>query len=84
MNLLTHDEYQALAKGLNLPTGAFINGKARHANSGETFTSINPANGATLAEDARRHGVGLGDGRCAERVYGYRIGDRGTRGGIML
>ncbi|MEM6694569.1 MAG: aldehyde dehydrogenase [Pseudomonadota bacterium] len=52
MTLLTKDEYVAIAAGLSLPTGAFIDGAFRAARSGETFASINPATGDTLAEIA--------------------------------
>jgi 4-(gamma-glutamylamino)butanal dehydrogenase len=52
MSLLTHDEYAAIAAGLNPPTQAFINGAFRPAISGKTFETINPATGATLAQVA--------------------------------
>ncbi|WP_170783640.1 aldehyde dehydrogenase [Ruegeria lacuscaerulensis] len=52
MSLLTQDEYKSIAAGLDLPTGAFIDGSFRPAISGKTFTSTNPATGATLAEIA--------------------------------
>ncbi|WP_170547346.1 aldehyde dehydrogenase [Ruegeria arenilitoris] len=52
MDLLTQDEYKSIAAGLNLPTGAFIDGTFRPAISGKTFTSTNPATGETLAEIA--------------------------------
>ena len=46
--LLTRDEYAALAASLTLPQGAFIDGGFRPAISGETFQSVNPATGAAL------------------------------------
>ena len=41
---LTEQEYRALSQSISLPAGAFINGKACSAISGDTFESINPAN----------------------------------------
>ncbi len=52
MDLLTQDEYKSIGAGLDLPTGAFIDGSFRPAISGKTFTSTNPATGETLAEIA--------------------------------
>lgn len=52
MSLLTLEEYRAIAAELRLPTQAFINGSARPADSGETFATHNPANGAHLADIA--------------------------------
>ena len=51
-DLLTKDEYRALADALDPPAGAFINGGFRAAISGETFATINPANGEVLAKVA--------------------------------
>ncbi|WP_298443943.1 aldehyde dehydrogenase [Gordonia sp. (in: high G+C Gram-positive bacteria)] len=50
--LLTADEYRALAAEISAPQGAFIGGEFRPARSGRTFTSSNPATGAPLAEVA--------------------------------
>jgi gamma-glutamyl-gamma-aminobutyraldehyde dehydrogenase len=50
--LLTHAEYQAIAQDLNLPVNAFIDGKFQAAKSKQTFASINPASGKTLARIA--------------------------------
>lgn len=50
--LLTHEEYQAIAAELTPPTMAFIDGKFCPAQSGETFASTNPATGETIAEIA--------------------------------
>ncbi|MEM7532495.1 MAG: aldehyde dehydrogenase [Chloroflexota bacterium] len=47
--LLTHQEYQAIAADLILPTNSFVNGSFRPAKSGNTMSSINPATGETLA-----------------------------------
>jgi len=52
MDLLTQDEYRAIAANLDFATGAFIDGGSRPAILGETFTSVNPATGAPLAEVA--------------------------------
>ncbi|KIC45603.1 aldehyde dehydrogenase [Ruegeria sp. ANG-S4] len=52
MSLLTQDEYKSIAAGLDLPTGAFIDGSFRPALLGRTFTSTNPATGETLTEIA--------------------------------
>ncbi len=47
-DLLTKDEYKAIAASLDLPSGAFIDGSFRPAKSGETFSTINPATGEEL------------------------------------
>lgn len=52
MELQTLDEYRAIARGLTLPTSAFIDGGYRPAISGKTFATTNPATGETLAEIA--------------------------------
>ena len=49
-NLLTTEEYKAIASGLDLPTQAFIDGSFRAALSGDTFDTINPATGELLAK----------------------------------
>ena len=43
--LLTHEEYKAIADGLTLASTAFVDGGFRKAASGETFDSIDPATG---------------------------------------
>ena len=50
--LLTTEEYKAVAAGLSLPTQAFIDGSFRPARSGKTFDSVNPATGKLLAKVA--------------------------------
>lgn len=55
-DLLTHGEYQALAKDLTPPTTAFIDGKFQ-AGKGERFTTVNPATGDGLAEIAGCNGA---------------------------
>jgi gamma-glutamyl-gamma-aminobutyraldehyde dehydrogenase len=52
MGLLTKAEYQAIARTLDFPTGAFIDGAFRSAASGKTFASVTPATGAELAQIA--------------------------------
>ncbi|MCT4557194.1 MAG: aldehyde dehydrogenase [Pelagimonas sp.] len=52
MDLLTTQEYKAIAAGLDLPNAAFIDGGFRPSVSGKTFTSVNPATGETLTEIA--------------------------------
>ena len=51
-DLLTREEYQAIAAALDLPTNAFIDGTFRPAASGKTFTSKNPATGTVLCDIA--------------------------------
>ena len=51
-DLLTRDEYHAIAKKLSLPSNAFINGKFTAAKSGKTYDSINPATGEILTQIA--------------------------------
>jgi gamma-glutamyl-gamma-aminobutyraldehyde dehydrogenase len=51
-NLLTTEEYKAIAAALSLPTQAFIDGGFRPAASGATFDSVNPATGDVLAKVA--------------------------------
>ena len=50
--LLSHEEYKAIAQSLSLPTTAFIDGKFQAARSGDSFATINPATGETLANIA--------------------------------
>ncbi|WP_170369439.1 aldehyde dehydrogenase [Ruegeria arenilitoris] len=52
MGLLTRDEYASIAAGLDLPTGAFIDGGYRPATSGAVFPTVNPATGTVLTEVA--------------------------------
>ena len=49
-SLLTRDEYGAIARSLALPSGAFIDGKACSAGSGERFETRNPSTGEVLAQ----------------------------------
>ncbi len=50
-DLLTREEYSALASDIDLPRSAFIDGKYRPG-SGAKLTSINPATGEVLCEIA--------------------------------
>ena len=52
MNLLTRDEYKALAAEMDFPNAAYIDGAYRPAISGKTFATVNPATGETLTEVA--------------------------------
>jgi gamma-glutamyl-gamma-aminobutyraldehyde dehydrogenase len=52
MDLLTQEEYQAIASDLAFPTNAYIDGMYRPGISGKTFTSTNPATGEKLADIA--------------------------------
>ena len=51
-DLLTTQEYKAIAASLVLPQNAFIDGTFRPAISGKTFTTTNPATGEALTEVA--------------------------------
>jgi 4-(gamma-glutamylamino)butanal dehydrogenase len=51
-DILTAAEYRSIAAALTLPGNAFVDGVARPAKSGETFATVNPATGETLAEVA--------------------------------
>jgi len=52
MDLLTKDEYAAIAAGLEFPTTAFVDGGYRPAASGKTFDTVNPATGEVIAKIA--------------------------------
>lgn len=51
-DLLTTEEYKAIAADLSLPDQAYIDGSYRPAISGKTFATINPATGEELAQVA--------------------------------
>lgn len=51
-DLLTREEYAAIAAGLNPATMSFIDGTFRPSSSGNTFATINPATGEKLADVA--------------------------------
>ena len=51
-DLLTADEYRAIAQTMTFGGNAFIDGSARPAISAETFPTINPATGAEIARVA--------------------------------
>ena len=51
-DLLTAGEYRAIAETLSFGGNAFIDGIARPAASGDTFSTLNPATGAELARVA--------------------------------
>ncbi|MEX6785376.1 hypothetical protein AB3459_27075, partial [Pseudomonas aeruginosa] len=48
--LLSREEYAAIAATLDLPQRAFIDGGFRDACGGRTFASTNPATGELLAK----------------------------------
>lgn len=50
--LLTEDEYQSIARSLDLPRNAFIDGGYRPAIGGASFSSVNPATGEPLVDVA--------------------------------
>lgn len=52
MDLLTQQEYRAIAEGLDLPGNAFIDGGYRPAILGKTFDTMNPATGKVLTHVA--------------------------------
>ena len=56
-DLLTKDEYVAIAKGLELPQNAYIDGGYRPAISGKTFDTLNPVTGAVLGTVAACDGA---------------------------
>lgn len=47
-DLLTHEDYRAIAANLDLPQNAWIDGGYRPAISGATFDTVNPATGLVL------------------------------------
>src|SRR5688572_30372123 len=49
-DLLTADEYAAIAKSLSFPSNAFINGSFKPALSGNTLATNNPATGEFLTD----------------------------------
>lgn len=50
--LLTHEEYQAIARDLTLPLNAYINGKFTAPKSGSRMATVNPATGESLGDMA--------------------------------
>lgn len=71
--LLSREEYAAIAATLDLPQRAFIDGGFRDACGGRTFASTNPATGELLAQvaacDAEDVGHAVASARraCARR-----------------
>lgn len=51
-NLLTHDEYRAIAADLSMPVNAWVNGKFAAPMSGKTMDTIDPATGRVLGQMA--------------------------------
>ena len=52
MDLLTQEEYKAIAADLDFPTSAYVDGGYRPAASGKTFATVNPATGEKLTDIA--------------------------------
>ncbi|WP_270725076.1 aldehyde dehydrogenase [Shimia sp. Alg240-R146] len=52
MDLLTKNEYAAIAAQMDFPNAAYIDGAYRPAMSGATFATTNPATGAALTDVA--------------------------------
>ena len=53
-DLLTTEEYKAIAAGLDLPTQAFIDGSFRPAKSGKTFVSVKDSDKAIILPAVRK------------------------------
>jgi len=62
MDLLTRDEYAALAASIDFPKAAFIDGKFRKG-SGPKLKTMNPATGETIATIAA----------CSEKDVGFAV-----------
>ena len=69
-DLLTHEEYQAIAASLDLPQNAWIDGSYRPALSGQTFDTVNPAADVDLAVAKAREA--FEDGRWSRLHPGAR------------
>ncbi|MBY2987846.1 aldehyde dehydrogenase [Rhizobium leguminosarum] len=85
---LTASEYKAIAAGLQFPTNAFIDGAFRPANSGQTFTSTNPATGEVLAEiaacDATDVDAAVSKAKQAFDDGRWRLRSPGERKAVLL
>ena len=68
------DRWHAIAAGLKLDTGNFIDGEFRPARSGATFPSVNPATGAVIAQLPRSE-QGDVDDAVAAAQQAFRRGD---------
>ena len=53
-DLLTHEEYQAIAANMSFPVNAFINGKFQKPRSGRRMKTVNPATGTRVTKTVRR------------------------------
>ena len=51
-DILTREEYAAIAADMTFPANSWINGKFTSAKTGETYDTINPATGDVLAQVA--------------------------------
>ena len=80
-NLLTHEEYSAIANSLSFPTNAFINGQFQSSKSGKTFKTINPATGNVIATNVyvgASEGVVISNALRKLRVEGLVFKDINT------
>jgi 4-(gamma-glutamylamino)butanal dehydrogenase len=88
MDLLTANEYRAIADALILPTNAFIDGTYRPAASGATFETVNPATGDKIADIAAcgAEDVDLAVAKAREAFEGGRWSrlHPGTRKEILI
>lgn len=76
-DLLTHEEYKAIAASLELPQNAWIDGAYRPAISGKTFETVNPATGevlGTVAEKVHRGGKIVREGSIEPTIV--EVGSR--------
>ncbi|MGZ2385245.1 acyl-CoA reductase-like NAD-dependent aldehyde dehydrogenase [Rhizobium brockwellii] len=85
---LTASEYKAIAASLQFPTNAFVDGAFRPANSGQTFTSTNPATGEVLAEiaacDATDVDAAVSKAKQAFDDGRWRLRSPGERKSVLL
>ena len=73
-DLLTQDEYRAIADGLTPATTSFVDGSFRRAKSGATFDTVNPATGAVIASIAA----------CDADTLGRELKWERSRGGALF
>ncbi|MBZ9576429.1 aldehyde dehydrogenase [Modicisalibacter sp. MOD 31.J] len=87
-NALTHADWQRLAGDLTFETRAFVDDAFVAAVSGETFATVNPATGETLAEvascDAADAEVAVAHARRAFAEGGWSRRAPGERKAVLL
>ncbi len=72
-DLLTHEEYSAIAKSLDLPRSAFIDGKYR-AGNGASLATVNPATSETLCEISACNAADVDDAVAhAKRAFEQKV-----------